>query len=161
MDPTKALEEIRERLAELSRDVDNGSLYHEGVQELLEMVSGLDEWLSTGGFLPKAWERKYKVPTPEEAVASGIHGEDPSCFAMRVATAITNEMADQQKRILTSLERSSKGVLLDMEEQMACVHLEALGLVAGGDDVFTDYGDWRYYFATDAGKALVEYWRKV
>ena len=56
MDPDEALKRLREltqnvlRLAELGED--NAEL---GV-ELAEQVEALDEWISKGGFLPKAWQ---------------------------------------------------------------------------------------------------------
>jgi hypothetical protein len=72
MDPNKLLEEIREILGkeyyvdctEESREKDFNSLTPRN-QMLLDdgdrlsgLVQDLDSWLSRGGFLPKAWERK-------------------------------------------------------------------------------------------------------
>lgn len=49
MDPDLTLTSIREELVthHLGRDAD--------VARLVELVEALDEWLSTGGFLPAAW----------------------------------------------------------------------------------------------------------
>lgn len=51
MDPNEALRRIRELVRPgAERDDPDGS-------ELSELVAGLDEWLSRGGFLPEAWRR--------------------------------------------------------------------------------------------------------
>lgn len=170
MDPNEVLRKIRELMAPLhpdcggkagDYDLVSGDDYDEHTDAVWTAWEDLDHWLSTGGFLPEAWERKSKVPTTEEAFAAGIRGEAPDHFAMRVATALTKEYADHQKRILRSLDRSPKGVMLDTEDQMACIQLEELGLVAGGDYVLADYGDWRYYFITKVGVDLVKAWRQA
>lgn len=54
MDPNETLRRIRE----LSRRIlDDGPLNDHVNEELAELCEALDEWLSRGGFLPKAWER--------------------------------------------------------------------------------------------------------
>lgn len=52
MDPDKALEEIRALVEAADRPQ---GLDVENVDRLAELVGGLDEWLSSAGFLPKAW----------------------------------------------------------------------------------------------------------
>lgn len=47
MDPDEALKRIRALY-----DADHDSYTAE---ELIDLIQGLDEWLSRGGFLPKAW----------------------------------------------------------------------------------------------------------
>jgi hypothetical protein len=49
MDPNATLEQIRVLLV----FGDNEAV----ADELAELVSSLDEWLSKGGFLPQEWER--------------------------------------------------------------------------------------------------------
>jgi hypothetical protein len=58
MDPNAALAAIRSALAELDENVRSGHAYdHTSVFELIESVTGLDGWLSKGGFLPTDWSR--------------------------------------------------------------------------------------------------------
>ena len=58
MDPNEALRQIREAI----RDLDEASRGHgdllESAMRVADLVSGLDHWLSKGGFLPEAWQRK-------------------------------------------------------------------------------------------------------
>lgn len=58
MDPDIALAHIRELIPVVlsSEDTSPGD-------ELAETVKGLDEWLSKGGLLPKAWHRITVVST--------------------------------------------------------------------------------------------------
>lgn len=52
MDPNAALTALRELLADH---------YHHGTTDLgllVERFESLDEWLSNGGFLPEAWQRR-------------------------------------------------------------------------------------------------------
>lgn len=59
MDPDEALRRIRELVRPgAERDDPDGS-------ELSELVAGLDEWLSKGGFLPAPWQAgRLLVPAP-------------------------------------------------------------------------------------------------
>jgi hypothetical protein len=59
MDPNAALVSIRELVSLL---VDSPFATPQET-ELAELVQGLDEWLTRGGFLPTAWERRAKHPT--------------------------------------------------------------------------------------------------
>lgn len=54
MDPNAALAEIRELTAAFEHD---GATDEHDAVRLAELVSGLDEWLTRGGFLPDAWRR--------------------------------------------------------------------------------------------------------
>ncbi len=55
MDPNEALKQIRAIVTESARTGDLPD--SDQVETLLERVEALDNWLSHGGFLPKAWER--------------------------------------------------------------------------------------------------------
>ncbi len=55
MDPNKTLEDIREILA-------TEDDYVQRAGELATLVQALDEWLTSGGFLPEAW-----TPGPRSA----------------------------------------------------------------------------------------------
>ena len=59
MDPTIALENVRRHLQDLGQAVEDEDRYEieENLGALQEAFSGLDNWLSTGGFLPGAWSR--------------------------------------------------------------------------------------------------------
>lgn len=57
MDSNAALARIREVVQELDGETDEFK-YGQLGEELCQLVQGLDEWLSRGGFLPQAWERK-------------------------------------------------------------------------------------------------------
>lgn len=54
MDPTAALQEIRELLK-----MDTRIAEHDGpsLDRLLELIDGLDGWMSKGGFLPEQWRK--------------------------------------------------------------------------------------------------------
>ena len=59
MDPNANLEELRALVRAGNEAHDNGEApAPEDSERMVELVSSLDEWLSKGGFLPKAWERK-------------------------------------------------------------------------------------------------------
>jgi hypothetical protein len=53
MDPNVALAEIRRLAATILPDEDQLT----DAVALAELVTWLDEWLATGGFLPEAWAR--------------------------------------------------------------------------------------------------------
>lgn len=55
MDPNAALERIR-TIHRALMDDPSGNLRL--VDELLELLAALDEWLSKGGFLPSDWTNK-------------------------------------------------------------------------------------------------------
>lgn len=59
MDPTIALENVRRHLQDLGQAVEDEDRYEieENLGALQEAFSGLDNWLSTGVFLPKGWDR--------------------------------------------------------------------------------------------------------
>jgi len=173
MDSDKALETIRELMKPLhpycggkagGYDLCSGDDYSCHCDDLYIAWEALDEWLCAGKALPEAWQHRHRVPTEEEAFAAGVRGERPAHFAARVADALTREYAELQKRILRSLDRTSGSgvaILMDPENHGACTQLEELGLVAKGDTAITDSGDWTIYFITEAGKALVERWRRA
>lgn len=54
MDPNASLEKIRSLIAHVR---ENG--HFDGYEDeiLMDLVTGLDEWLTKGGFLPTEWER--------------------------------------------------------------------------------------------------------
>jgi hypothetical protein len=56
MDPNANLEEMRE----IAKTILSGEEYDTGYDavRLAELVEALDEWITKGGFLPKAWSRK-------------------------------------------------------------------------------------------------------
>ena len=58
MDPNAALAEIREIISGYDPDSDE----HDEAGRLVDLVEGLDDWLSKGGALPEAWrhERHYQ-----------------------------------------------------------------------------------------------------
>lgn len=65
MDPEAALKEIREVIADTQGSVfsqcyiDGDIEYIRGkCDRLAELVNGLDEWLSDGGFLPEDWRNE-------------------------------------------------------------------------------------------------------
>lgn len=51
MDPDAAVRRIRE----IINNYDKASDEHELASELVDLVSGLDQWLSKGGHLPYQW----------------------------------------------------------------------------------------------------------
>jgi len=76
MDPDEALAELR-ALAEKTISLDVAD-------EMQQLFSGLDEWLSKGGFLPKDWESGYDKAhadtcTVEHGDWTGPHVRISSC----------------------------------------------------------------------------------
>lgn len=67
MDPNAALERIRELLVEL--DQLSVTRHEPGgeppADELRELVSGLDDWLVQGGFLPAEWAANREAPNAQ------------------------------------------------------------------------------------------------
>lgn len=57
MDPNETLKEMR-RLSNLIDQTEDEWLRGQYAEELCWAVDSMDEWLSKGGFLPTAWERK-------------------------------------------------------------------------------------------------------
>lgn len=73
MDPDAALKRIREILS------DDG--WHHGAHrealgfELTDLVTGLDQWLTTGGFPPAAWDPCLPCGCPVQVVEDEGHQE--------------------------------------------------------------------------------------
>lgn len=58
MDPDANLKAQRDLVKSLREGAEYGQPFDEvDVDRLLELVQALDEWVSRGGFLPKAWAR--------------------------------------------------------------------------------------------------------
>lgn len=57
MDPNAALDAIRKII--YAHQLGNGGedLTPDEVSRLYDLVEGLDQWMSKGGFLPTAWQR--------------------------------------------------------------------------------------------------------
>jgi hypothetical protein len=55
MDPNAALAAIREAITSLQEPTDDTEDAWNQVDELVDHVVALDEWLTKGGFLPDAW----------------------------------------------------------------------------------------------------------
>lgn len=59
MDPDANLKEQRQLLKKVEEALDsNEPLANSDLERLLELTTGLDEWLSHGGFLPAAWGKR-------------------------------------------------------------------------------------------------------
>jgi hypothetical protein len=63
MDPNAALERLRELIA-INVRAETDSFKSELADDICEVLEGLDQWLSRGGFLPKAWNRCSAIPFP-------------------------------------------------------------------------------------------------
>lgn len=68
MDPNEALKEIREEIAEFSQLSDDNFVDALiSADKIVELIKGLDEWLSKGGFLPDDWRsEKHHIKGPEK-----------------------------------------------------------------------------------------------
>lgn len=60
MDPNAALQQLRDLTSDVLRESDGAPL--DVRRSLAEAFQALDSWLSTGGFLPAAWERQPVAP---------------------------------------------------------------------------------------------------
>lgn len=57
MDPNAAIEELRHLSSQLNGDNDDDGEHSPiDVDRFVELWDGLDQWISNGGFLPKAWQ---------------------------------------------------------------------------------------------------------
>lgn len=61
MDPDAALKELRECLED--NDGPAGSTRPPDLDRAKELFHALDQWLCTGGFLPKDWEKSWNHTT--------------------------------------------------------------------------------------------------
>lgn len=52
MDPDAALEEVRRIVARADAE---GTDIVEDYNRLIDLIDGLDQWISRGGFMPKVW----------------------------------------------------------------------------------------------------------
>lgn len=86
MDPDAALEQIRRHLAEFHARPSSALT---DPHELVELVDGLDQWLTRGGFLPAAWRPTGRVTA--EAHYSGIQPAPTTCLGGRRQPELTNE----------------------------------------------------------------------
>ena len=62
MDPDQTLEDIRATCAQVLDKNDTGAGYAEAgelLTTLAERVRDLDQWLTSGGFLPVPWEKHW------------------------------------------------------------------------------------------------------
>jgi hypothetical protein len=57
VDPDEVLRLLRNAIGELS------ALNDEDASQVVESFASLDQWLSTGGFLPSAWATRVAAPT--------------------------------------------------------------------------------------------------
>lgn len=56
MDPNTALAELRSLVRVINSDIDDDTVAIMAT-DLVNVVSGLDDWLSKGGFLPDDWKK--------------------------------------------------------------------------------------------------------
>lgn len=56
MDPDVALERMREIVTDYDH-YDNDDRRNTACSELVDIVSGIDDWMSKGGYAPTAWTR--------------------------------------------------------------------------------------------------------
>ena len=104
MDPTKALAEIRELVTH-----DDPA---EVAEPIIERVTGLDEWITKGGFLPEQWNRPVGRPrrTEDGVVLEGVvHGKRSSynkgCRCVPCTEANRDAAARQRQRAQQSKEK--------------------------------------------------------
>jgi hypothetical protein len=57
MDPNANLKEQRHLVSEIQNPRTSAKQRKEHTYRLAELSEAMDEWLSNGGFLPKAWSR--------------------------------------------------------------------------------------------------------
>lgn len=71
MDPDANLAEQRELSRLLYEAFENDAAMARGsVARLIELRNALDEWIRTGGFLPRAWASQDDEQRPEQSKAS-------------------------------------------------------------------------------------------
>lgn len=58
MDPNATLQELIELAEQVNATPSDGDIDWADATRLAELVTALDGWLSTGGFLPQRWERQ-------------------------------------------------------------------------------------------------------
>lgn len=83
MDPDAALAILRAYTEEEPADP------IQALEEVTDTVRGLDEWLTSGGFLPKEWRPRHDTPEAHEAAAMWGSAENHAYTAeQRLACAL-------------------------------------------------------------------------
>ncbi len=60
MDPDKALEELRQKMASIQKVIDEEGTYDELIESAnraVDLWNGLDRWMTMAGALPRDWAR--------------------------------------------------------------------------------------------------------
>lgn len=92
MDPDKALQHLRET-ARFILDGQAGDMFEESAEELAQQAIDLDEWLQKGGFLPRPWRRKTRMPTLSAEESSARKDEAAQIVACRTIHALKDGKA--------------------------------------------------------------------
>lgn len=61
MDPNAALLELRKELAQEPGCYSEGIDCEIDINRVIELFNGLDQWLSSGGFMPEAWAKHRRA----------------------------------------------------------------------------------------------------
>jgi len=56
MDPDQTLHDLRALIATLLREEDEGRVLTDEECQFVDQVTALDQWLSRGGAVPRAWQ---------------------------------------------------------------------------------------------------------
>ena len=64
MDPNATLRELRGLFRQWEQAGSRGPWDEHDADRAIELARDLDEWLTKGGFLPRAWGHAYRAPIP-------------------------------------------------------------------------------------------------
>lgn len=79
MDPNEALRLARKASEQFGKDITADQAAAAGV-DLMMYFDALDQWLTNGGFLPEAWERKGKPEAKPSSQFTGRRNVSPRGF---------------------------------------------------------------------------------
>jgi hypothetical protein len=102
MDPNAALTQIREIVASWHTD-ESGDAIETG-STLVELIQGLDEWLSKGGFTPEAWSAETETLVAAITVPPGDEG---TAYRLRLPngrSAVIPETQDEYGELAAILD---------------------------------------------------------
>lgn len=134
MDPDVALQQIREVLAEYHQAAvdDDPNAANVAMSALAEIVEGLDEWLTKGGFPPSQWQRLRTLTFAEtervgrvtfavshEATTMGLNWHDLQHDARRYWEGLASTAIDEYLRQIGYLRLPLGEDTVDQEEATA------------------------------------------
>jgi hypothetical protein len=133
MDPNVALAKAREAAAILLDADDDGNFTDPATTnlgQLIESFQALDEWLSKGGFKPRAWE----VPAPREMLTHRRPRVDQSIVMYFKGCMVDEWVSLKQISFATDISQGALQASLTREPHSKVLHAAGIEYVPPSDD---------------------------